>query len=117
MFLTNKLIIYAIAAVLSLTAITATYYVWKHNIEQAVVMEFNMQQLEQNTRDQAEFIRKQEEMVIQQRDATRELAEQNRRLQGRINSVNHMINQSEDSAAADVIKRTIERLREESISR
>ncbi len=117
MFLTNKLIIYAVAAALSLAAITATYYVWKHNVEQAAVMEFNRQQLEQNARDQAEFIRRQEEIAIQQRTATRELAEQNRRLQGRVNSVNHMINQSEDSPAADVIKRTIERLREESTNR
>lgn len=117
MFLTNKLIIYAATAVISLAAITATYYVWKHNVEQAAVMEFNKQQLEQNARDQAEFIRRQEEIASQQRNATRELAEQNRRLQTRVNSINTMINQTEDTAAADVIKRTIERLREESNNR
>jgi DNA-binding FrmR family transcriptional regulator len=43
-----------------------------------------------------------------------ELAEQGRRLQGRVNSINQMINQAEDGPVPNVIRQTIERLKEES---
>ena len=115
--MTNKLVIYAVVATLLIGAMTTTYYVWKRGVEQAALMEYNRLQLEQNARDQAEFIRRQEELATLQRRAARELAEQNRRLQTRVESINQMIGQSEDSPAADVIKRTIERLREESLAR
>lgn len=110
----NKVALYVIGALLLTGAITTTYYVWKSGIEQAAVLEFNKQQLEQNARDQAEFIRRQEEVAEQQRRAAADLAEQNRRLQGRVNSINQMINQAEDSPVPGVIRQTIERLREES---
>lgn len=115
MFGLNKVTLYIIGAVLLASAVTTIYYVWKHNVEQTALMEFNRQQLEQNARDQAEFIRRQGELAEQQRQAAAELAEQNRRLQSRVNSINQMINQAEDSPAADVIRRTMERLREESL--
>lgn len=109
----NKVVAYAIGAVLLLGAVGTTYYVWKRGVENAALMEYNQRQLEQNARDQAEFMRRQEELAEQQRRAARELAEQNRRLQSRVNSINQMLSQEEDSPAPDVIRRTIERLREE----
>ena len=114
MFGLNKITIYIVGCILLAGAITTTYYVWKRGIEQAALMDFNRQQLEQNARDQAEFINRQEELAVQQRRAAAELAEQNRRLQTRVNSINMMINQAEDSPASDVIRRTIDRLKEES---
>jgi hypothetical protein len=110
----NKVILYVIGALLLTGAIATTYYVWKRDIEHTAVLEFNRQQLEQNVRDQAEFIRRQEELADQQRRAAMELAEQGRRLQGRVNSINQMINQAEDGPVPNVIRQTIERLKEES---
>lgn len=114
MFGLNKITLYVIGALIIASAITGTYIVWKNGIEQAAVLEFNRQQLEQNVRDQAEYIRRQEEIAEQQRKAAADLADQNRRLQGRVNSINQMINQAEDSPVPGVIRQTIERLREES---
>lgn len=114
MFGLDRVTIYIVGALLLTGTVTTTYYVWKRGVEQAAMMEFNRQQLEQNARDQAEFIRRQEEVAEQQRRAAAELAEQNRRLQSRVNSINQMINQAEDSPAPDIIRRTIDRLREES---
>jgi len=114
MFGLDRVTIYIVGALLLAGTVTTTYYVWKRGVEQAAMMEFNRQQLEQNARDQAEFIRRQEEVAEQQRRAAAELAEQNRRLQSRVNSINQMINQAEDSPAPDIIRRTIDRLREES---
>jgi len=114
MFMTNKLVIYAVVATLLIGAMTTTYYVWKRGVERAALADFNRQQLEQNARDQAEFIRRQEELAAMQRRAAAELAEANRKLQSRVNSINQMLNQSQDSPAPDVIRQTFERLKEES---
>lgn len=114
MFGLDRITIYIIGALFLVGAMTTTYYVWKRGVEQAAMMEFNRQQLEQNARDQAEFMRRQEEVAEQQRRAAAELAEQNRRIHQRVNSINQMINQSEDSPAPEIIKRTIDRLREDS---
>jgi hypothetical protein len=110
----NKVTLYVIGALLLTGAIATTYYVWKRDIEHTAVLEFNKQQLEQNVRDQAEFIRRQEEVVEQQRRASAELVENSRRLQIRVNSINQMINQAQDGPVPDVIRQTIERLKEES---
>lgn len=110
----NKYIVYIIGVVAIVGVLATTYYVWKHGIEQAALLDFNRQQLEQTVKDQAEFLRRQEEIDYQQRRASHELASQNRRLQTRIDSVNQMINQAEDSTVPDIIKQTIDRLREES---
>lgn len=108
----NKIAAYAIGGALLIGVVGTTYYVWKRGVESAALMEYNQRQLEQNARDQSEFMRRQEELAEQQRAAARELAEQNRRLQSRVNSINQMLNQAEDSPAPDVIRRTIESLRE-----
>lgn len=112
MFGLDRITLYVVGAVLLAGTVTATYYVWKHGVEQAALMDFNRRQLEQNARDQAEFIRRQEEVAEQQRRAAAELVEQNRRLQSRVNSINQMLNQAEDSPAPDIIRRTIDSLRE-----
>lgn len=114
MFGLSKITIYVIGCIFLVGAVTTTYYVWKRDVEQAALMDFNRQQLEQNARDQAEFIRKQEELAEQQRRAAMELAEQGRRLQGRVNSINQMINRAEDSPVSGIIRQTLERLKEES---
>lgn len=110
----DKLTLYAGGAVLAVAIATGTYYVWKRGVEQAALASYNQRQLEQSIRDQAEFMKRQEEVAEQGRRAAAELAEQGRRLQSRVNSIGQMIGQSQDdSPAADVVKRTIERLRQE----
>lgn len=112
MFGLNKITLYIFAAVFLFGAATTTYYVWKRNIEHAALLEFNRAQMEQNARDQQEFMRRQSEVAEDQRRVAAELAEQTRRIQTRMNRVSDMINTSPDSPAPDVIRRTIEQLRE-----
>ncbi len=79
-------------------------------------MEFNRAQLEQAVKDQEEFRRRQEALEEQQREATRALLEQNRDVQRRIQSIQGNLNSPEaaatDRPASDILKRTVEQLRE-----
>ncbi len=112
----NRLWLYMALAVMAIGAVTTTYYVWKSSIEKAALMEFNRAQLEQNRKDQEEFRRRQEALEEQQREATRALLEQNREVQSRIETIQGNLNSpaaaAADRPASDVLKRTVEQLRE-----
>jgi Tfp pilus assembly protein PilE len=111
----NRLWLYAALAVMAIGAVTTTYYVWKSSIERAALMEFNRAQLEQSRKDQEEFLRRQEALEAQQREATRALLEQNRDVQNRIESIQGNLNSpaaaAADRPASDILKRTVEQLR------
>lgn len=115
MFGFSKLSIYLFIAVLSLGALTTTYYVWKHNVRQQALLEFNMRQAEQTAKDQAEFARQQQEIAAQQAAAARALVDQNDALGRRMNSIDRFLtsSQAQDRPASNVLKETIERLRTE----
>ena len=112
----NRLWIYLGLAAFALTAALTTYYVWKSSVERAALLEFNRAQLEKTVRDQEEFRRRQEALEEQQREATRALIEQNRDVQRRVQSIQGNLNSPEaaaaDRPASDILKRTIEQLRE-----
>jgi Tfp pilus assembly protein PilE len=111
----NRLWLYMALAVMAIGAVTTTYYVWKSSIERAALMEFNRAQLEQSRKDQEEFLRRQEALEAQQREATRALLEQNRDVQNRIESIQGNLNSpaaaAADRPASDILKRTVEQLR------
>ncbi len=115
MFGLNKLTVYLLVALFAAGAVTTTYYVWKRNIEQQALLDFNRQQLEQTAREQAEFARQQQEIANQQAAAARALAAQNENLNRRIGNIDRFLSssQAQDRPASDVIKQTIERLRAE----
>lgn len=112
----NKLWLYAAIAVTAVTVVTGTYYIWKSSIVRAAQMEYNQKQLEQTVRDQEEFRRRQEALEEQQREATRALLEQNREVQSRVQSIQENLNSpaaaASDRPASDILKRTVEQLRE-----
>jgi hypothetical protein len=115
MFGLSKITVYLFIAVLSVGAITTTYFVWKHNIRQQALAEFNMQQMEQTAKDQAEFMRQQQEIAAQQAAAARALTQQNEALGRRMGSIDRFLSssQTQDRPASDVIKQTLDRLRTE----
>jgi esterase/lipase len=112
----NRLWLYIGLAVFAVVSITTTYYVWKSSIERAALLEYNQAQLEQSRKEQEEFRLRQEALEEQQREATRALLEQNRQVQDRINSIQSGLNlpaaAASDRPASDILKRTIEQLRE-----
>lgn len=116
MFGLDKIVVYVFIALFSVGAITATYFVWKHNVRQQALVEFNMQQMEQTVKDQAEFMRQQQEIASQQAAAARDLVNQNDALSRRMGSIDRFLtsSQAQDRPASNVLKETIERLRAES---
>lgn len=115
MFGLSKLTAYLLIAALSIGAVTTTYFVWKHNVRQQALLEFNMRQAEQTAKDQAEFIRQQQEIASQQAAAAQALVIQNDALGRRMNNIDRFLtsSQSQDRPASNILKETIERLRTE----
>jgi hypothetical protein len=112
----NKLWIYLAVGMTALIATTGAYYLWKSSVEQRAFMEFNMRQLEQSIKDQEEYRRRQEALEEQQREAARALADQNRVLNSRVQTIQRMLNSPETAAgdrpSSDVLRQTIDQLRE-----
>lgn len=112
----NKLWLYAIIAIAAVTVVTGTYYIWKASIVREAQLEYNQKQLEQTVREQEEFRRRQEALEEQQREATRALLEQNREVQSRVQSIQENLNSpaatASDRPASDILRRTVEQLRE-----
>jgi len=113
MFGLSKITVYVFIALFSLGTITTTYYVWKRNIQREALLEFNRAQMEQNAKDQAEFMRQQQEISERQAAAARALAEQNEALNRRMSGIDRYLNssQAQDRPASEVLKQTIDRLR------
>jgi uncharacterized protein HemX len=95
--------------------VVGAYYAWKASVERQALLQFNQQQLEQTVRDQEEFRQRQAAIEEQQRQAARQLIEENRRLRASMESIQTMLNSPEFSAndrpSSDILKRTIEQLR------
>ena len=112
----NRLWLYLAIGALALGVATTTYYIWKSSVERVALLEYNQAQLEQSRKDQEEFRRRQEALEEQQREATRALLEQNRQVQDRITSIQIDLNApaavASDRPASDILKRTVEQLRE-----
>lgn len=113
MFGLSKITVYIFIALFSMGAVTTTYYVWKRNIQHAALLEFNRQQMEQTQKDQAEFMRRQQEISDQQAAAARALAAQNEELTRRMSGIDRYLTsgQAQDRPASEVLRRTVDGLR------
>ena len=112
----NRLWLYVVVATVVVVIATTSYYLWKSSIEQRAVLESNVRQLEQALKDQEEFRRRQEALEEQQREAARALADQNRALNSRVQSIHRALNSPEatagDRPSSDVLRQTIDQLRD-----
>lgn len=113
MFGLSKITFYLLIAIFSVGAVTTTYYVWKRNIQHEAVLESNRQQMEQTIKDQAEFVRQQQEIATQQAAVSRAVALQNEALNRRMGSIDRFLqsSQAQDRPASDILRQTIDRLR------
>jgi uncharacterized protein YlxW (UPF0749 family) len=111
----NKIWVYVGIGVLVLSIVGGTYLVWKRGIEQAALLKFNQDQLEQTIKDQEVFRQRQQELEEHQRVISRQLQDENRRLRSRVENIQTILNSTEMSAndrpASDILRRTIEELR------
>ncbi len=108
----HKWLQYIVIGLVLATGLTTTYYIWKHSVERQALIEYNARQLEQVVKEREEFQRRQEALDSQQRALQRQLATQNELLRRRVDEVQSTINATEDRPASDVLRRTIDQLRE-----
>lgn len=107
----NKYMTYIIIGVVILSIVTGCYFLWKHNVEQAARMQYNVEQLEATIREQQEVARRQQELQTNQRALTTRLLEENRKASERTRSVTDFLNgQTTDRPASDILRETIERM-------
>lgn len=113
----NKVTFYIIVFTLVIGSLTATYYSWKWSIEKQALLEFNQKQIEQNLKDQKDFMAKQKEIVEQQHQVTQKLIEKNAQLNVQAANINKYLNSQEarqsNRASSDILKKTIEQLKEQ----
>jgi regulator of replication initiation timing len=111
----KKIWLYLAMGAAAVIVVTVAYYSWKSSVEQLALLRFNQQQLEQTVRNQEEFRQRQAEIEEQQRQAASRLIEENTRLRSSVRDIRTMLNNPEftanDRPASDVLKRTIEQLR------
>jgi hypothetical protein len=107
-----KYLVYAGAVVLSIAFIGAAYYIWKHNVQHAATLEYEKKQLEESLKTNEKYIQEQQELMEQQKIAAEELARKAVSNRARSVQVKRFIDNSPDSPAPDVIRQTIENLRD-----
>jgi hypothetical protein len=109
----KKILVYLLISVISIGALTTAYYVWRHNVEQRALLNYNIEQLQQITNDQVEFINNQKIIAEQSAAAARALVERNEVLDRRMSSIDRHLNSmaGQDRPASEILKQTIERLR------
>lgn len=112
----TRIYIYAIAAFVVFSALTATYYSWRKSIERQALLEFNQKQLEQTIADQAEFRRKMQEIAEKQEEIIKKNAEDRIAFENKIKDAQTYIESDEakkaDRPASDLLKETVKRLKE-----
>lgn len=112
----NKLWLYLAVGIVGVATVTGAYYLWKRGVEQQALLEHSRTQLELAVREQEEFRRRQEALEEQQREAARALAEQNRTLNSRVQSIHRALSSPEvaagDRPSSDVLRQTIDQLRD-----
>jgi len=114
----SKIIVLIIIGMTLIGSIFGIYYTWKRDIERQALMEFNQKQMEQSLKDQQEFLKKQERISRAQQEATKDLLEENQKINRQLGSVSTYLNSADakksDRPASDILKNTIEELKKAS---
>jgi len=112
----NKLVIYIVAGMAFLGAVSTIYIVWKTGIENAAIAEQNENQLKQIIKAQQEEIAKQKQILDDQEATIKKATADNQALNQRIESITTYLNsdtvKKEDKPSSDILRNTIQELQE-----
>ena len=110
----NKYIVYIIIAGLSIAGIIGYLAIWRHNIRQQAMLEFNNKQLEQVVKDQQNVIKQLKDIENIQQNVVDSLNKNNEDLNNRLSNLETYLNSDEankDSRpSSKVLKNTIKEL-------
>lgn len=115
MFGLNKIFVYIFIAIMIAGSAGSVIYSWKKSIRMQALMEYNQKQLEQNARDQEEFVRKQREIAEIAAASVQGLARKNEELNKQLNDINAMLDSNEMKKAnrpsSIILRNTLDELR------
>ena len=113
-FFLNKYVIYAISVLIIGLFSTGAYFIWKHQVEQAVLAEFNRAQLEKVVKDQKESLELMKTLSVTQDRIIVEMQARNAELTAKIGGIeDYLVSPDavkDNRESSEVLKKTIERL-------
>jgi len=113
----SKVFRYFLFITVIISAITITYFTWKHSIEKQALLEFNNKQLEQTLKDQKIINDNLNKLNDDQKKIIDDLTTKNQQLINSLDNLNKYLNSDEakkdDKKSSDILKKTIEELRKD----
>ena len=110
----NKYIVYAIIAGIAITILSTYVLMWKHNVRQQALLEFNNKQLEQVLKDQQKFIIDMNKISEDQKTIVNDLTKKNDQLADQLRDLNEYLTSdqanTDSQASSKVLKNTIKTL-------
>jgi len=114
MFGLNKYVIYAIGVAIAVAVISTYILMWKHNIRQQALLEFNQKQMEQVIEDNKKFQKATEDLKNISNQILQSVEQTNKELQQKIDSVNEYLSSpevtKENKSSSDILQETLRRL-------
>lgn len=112
MFNISKLEFYGVITAIIIAVAVSYGFMWESSIKKAALEEFNRKQLEQQIKDQQEYIQKMTEVNNIQKQALDDLQKQNIQLKTKVEDLNKYLDSKEvrknAKPSSDVIKKTLE---------
>ncbi len=110
----GKIVGWIVGALLLAGIATGGYFLWKNQVENRVLYEYNLKQAEQAAKDRAEFIEKIKEITIAQEEILEQLRQKNQESNALKDSIDEYLQSEEanqyDRPSSEILKETIRRL-------
>jgi uncharacterized protein HemX len=107
----GKILTYLIAALVGAGTLLGVYFLWKHEIEQAALANYNAAQLQKTLKDTQEQLKKDEVLFKLQQATLDALTKQREDLDKKLSGIDEYIaHASGDRPSSDIIKGTLQRL-------
>jgi hypothetical protein len=111
MFGISRLEFYGVAAAVIIAIAISYAYLWENSIKKAALAEFNNQQLQQQVKDQQDYIAKMNEVNILQKKSIEDLKSENAKLSGKLADLNKYLDseaaKQSDKDSSEVLKKTL----------
>ena len=106
--------IYAAIAVIILSVGSTYVVMWRHNIRQQALFEFNQKQLEQTIKDQQKYVADLKSVTEIQKNTIEEVTKKNDQLKNQLNDLEAYLSSDQankdSKQASDILKRTFKDL-------
>jgi hypothetical protein len=112
----GRLQLYIVIGIFAFGALSAGYYSWRKGIEREALLEYNQNQIEQSIKDKDIMRQQLEDINNKQKEIEAENAEVKKKFKEQMDVISTDLNsketQSTDRPASDVLKKTVNKLKD-----